>query len=350
MPKSISTLYIYTPIVGAALLASTLGHPADANAFTGDPIFSEVSQYSTTIGDDPTDIYFPIVSDPLASLPVALMFQGSMVDKADYSNYASIVASYGFAVVVPNNERTLVGPTGPVTGLLAEQGQVQQVLDFVALENQTPTSPLNNLLDPDALGLLGHSFGGAVGLASVQGICIFPFCTDSYRVPAALKAGIFYGTSFDLDPGPGVSVPPINNVVPTGYILGNREGVVDLPVAVETFQQTLNPPKVLVEVDGANHYGITNEDSFRDPVRPTLDQAIATETIGRWSGLFLRAHVLDDQDAFDYVYNFGDALDPVVTTQSVEAVKTPEPSAALGGLLLVAALAGRRLLKRRGGE
>ena len=42
---------------------------------------------------------------------------------------------------------------------------------------------------------------------------------------------------------------------------------------------------------------------------PTLDQSIATETIARWSALFLRAHALDDEVAYRYIYDTGDAAD-----------------------------------------
>ncbi|WP_190797708.1 hypothetical protein [Leptolyngbya sp. FACHB-541] len=75
-------------------------------------------------------------------------------------------------------------------------------------------------------------------------------------------------------------------------------------------------PKALTAVEGANHYSITNQDSDRDPIRPTLDQTLATEAIGRWSGLFLRSHLLHNQDAFDYVYSTGDNLDPNVSVIS----------------------------------
>lgn len=48
------------------------------------------------------------------------MLQGVLVDKADYSNYAETVASYGFVVVVPNNQRTATSPDGQtITALLA---------------------------------------------------------------------------------------------------------------------------------------------------------------------------------------------------------------------------------------
>lgn len=37
------------------------------------------------------------------------------------------------------------------------------------------------------------------------------------------------------------------------------------------------------------------------------------ETIARWSALFLRATVLGESAAADYVFSTGDALDPNVT-------------------------------------
>ncbi|MFW5664735.1 MAG: chlorophyllase, partial [Coleofasciculus sp.] len=49
--------------------------------------------------------------------------------------------------------------------------------------------------------------------------------------------------------------------------------------------------------------------SYGFPVRPLLDQDVATETIARWSALFLRSHLLNDTAAFDYLYNSGDDQD-----------------------------------------
>ncbi|MEO1791355.1 MAG: chlorophyllase [Cyanobacteria bacterium J06629_19] len=346
MDRFFLTHKIGTVTASALLVLSAISSPARAVTLAGEPVFSEVERFSTRIENNPTDIYFPVSTEATDPIPLALLFQGALVDKADYQNYAQVVASYGFAVVVPNNERTLVGPTGPATGLFPEQGQIQDVLDFMTGQNQRPTSPLNGRLDTESLGLLGHSFGGAAGIASVQGLCLFPLCADeAYEVPDALEAGIFYGTNFDL--GPDIGTPPIDNQVPTGYIFGTRDGVTEPALTVEAFEKTLNPPKVLVEVEGANHYGITNEDSFRDPMRPTLEQAIATDTIGRWSGLFLRAHVLNDPEAFSYVYGGGDTLEPVVT---VSAVKTPEPSVISSVVAGIAMLTGLRLRKETSGN
>ena len=306
-------------IQGTTLILVGIGNSSAVEALTITPL-EEVSQYTTVVNNDPTDIYYPLLSDPTASTPVVLMLQGALVDQADYSNYASIVASYGFTVVVPNNSRTVSAPSmPPFSGFFPEQDQVQEILDFATLENTNPNSPIAGLLDTDSLGLLGHSFGGAVGIAATQNICFPVLCTDEnneYTVPEELKAGIFYGTNFD--PSQMEEFPEIENEVPTGLIFGTRDGVAIPAETVTTFNQILNPPKVLVEVNGANHYGITNTDSFRDPIRPTLDQAVATETIGRWSSLFLRAHILDDDDAWNYIYTSqGDALDNNVQVTAV---------------------------------
>ncbi|MEG3858585.1 ScyD/ScyE family protein [Microcoleus sp. herbarium12] len=286
-------------------------------SFDPDPIYNQVKHYTTTIAadGDPADVYYPVLPNSTPDqLPIALMLQGALVDKADYSNYAEAVASYGFVVVVPNNQRTLAAPNGQtVTGLLSEQGQVNDVLDWMKVEDADPTSPIFEIADTETLGLLGHSFGGSVGLGATQDeVCIPGICSEDYTIPPELQAGIFYGTSF-RNQQTGEFLPIDNEGIAVGLIQGSLDGVA-LPLNSQTtYDYILNPPKVSVTVEGANHYGITNEDNpDREPNRPTLDQATATETIGRWSGLFLRSHLLHDRGAFNYIYSTGDNLDPNV--------------------------------------
>ncbi|MFB2895410.1 ScyD/ScyE family protein [Aerosakkonemataceae cyanobacterium BLCC-F50] len=286
-------------------------------SFDPDPIYNQVKHYTTTIaGDgDPADVYYPVLPNSTPDqLPIALMLQGALVDKADYSNYAETVARYGFVVVVPNNERTVTAPDGQtVTGLLSEQGQVNEVLDQMKVEDADPTSPIFEIADTETLGLLGHSFGGAAGLGATQDeICIPGICSEDYTIPPELQAGIFYGTSF-RDPQTGEFLPIDNEGIAVGLIHGSLDGVIPPINSQTTYDRILNPPKISVTVEGANHYGITNEDNpEREPNRPTLDQPTATETIARWSGLFLRSHLLHDRGAFDYIYSTGDNLDPNV--------------------------------------
>ena len=291
-------------------------------AFSPKPLYKEIKSYTTTIATngDPADIYYPIAKSNKCPVefPIALLMQGALVDKADYSNFASQVASYGFIVVVPNHERTLTAPTGQtITGLFPEQRQVNDVLNWMAAEDANPNSPIAKIVDSDKLGLLGHSFGGSVGLvASQEDIFIPGISSPDYVQPPELKAGIFYGTNF-RNPVTDAVLPLNNQDIAIGLIVGDRDGVIKPRSTAKTYDSILNPPKALITVEGANHYGITNLDNpIREPNRPTLAQSTTTETIARWSGLFLQAHLQGSSGAFDYIYNTGDALDRNVSVIS----------------------------------
>lgn len=331
--------------LGATLFALGTHTNVSAATFNSSPLF-EVNNYTTTlsVSGDSADIYFPVVSNSTtpSKFPIALMLQGALVDKADYANYASQVAGYGFVVVVPNNFRTAPDPTGQeFTGLIPEQQQVQNILTEMVTENSNINSPVNGLVDTKTLGLLGHSLGAFVSLSAAQEEFCFPaVCTPAYQKPPELKAVINYAGAFG-NTQTQTFLPLNNGDTAIGLIAGTQDGVGIPFITNETYKQVQNPPKVLITVVGANHYSITNEDNLiREPNRPTLEQSIATETIARWSGLFLRAHLLNDRDAFDYVYNTGDALDNNVTVIS-EKQTIPEPSAIFG--LLAVGVIGLKL-------
>jgi hypothetical protein len=80
-----------------------------------------------------------------------------------------------------------------------------------------------------------------------------------------------------------------------------------------------------------------------DPIDATLNQDVAIETIARWSGLFLRTSILNDKDAFNYVYSTGDAADPNVT---VESKRVPE-SASIASLEILFAYFTITQLRKR---
>ncbi len=82
------------------------------------------------------------------SFPIALLLQGANVDKAFYSHFARIVATYGFVVVVPNHFTSVLG----MKGLIAQMEQVNDVLAHMVLENSNNTSPVIGILDTKKLG------------------------------------------------------------------------------------------------------------------------------------------------------------------------------------------------------
>ncbi|MEP0982354.1 chlorophyllase [Leptolyngbya sp. FACHB-17] len=290
------------------------------------PLFQQVERSTITIAlqaskqtPDPADIYVPSTPATPKKFPIVLLLQGALVDKSAYSTFATEVARYGFIVVVPNHTRSLTAPNGQtISGLASEQQQVNDVLKQMIAENANPKSRLANRVDITRLGLLGHSFGGYVGLGAIQNRCFPGVCTGSFTRPPALKAGIFYGTNFRTPPITGTFPMIANQNIPTALIAGSLDGVSTLDETQKTYRQIQTLPKALIVVKGANHYGITNEDNPRDPSRPTLTQTQSNTTIARWSAWFLRAHLLNDPVAFDRVYKQGNTYDSNVSVTSAK--------------------------------
>ncbi|MGI2906198.1 alpha/beta hydrolase family protein [Tolypothrix sp. VBCCA 56010] len=323
--------------VGVTLIVWGTEKTATAATFNDAPLFNDVASYTTTISanNNLADIYFPNPKDLRTgkySFPVALFLQGALVDKSNYSNYASIVASYGFIVVVPNNER-LLGQFGKA--LAPQTSQINAVLTQMLAENSNPNSPVSGVINTQKLGLLGHSLGGFVGLSAIANLCLVNAgCQGSFERPKELIAGAFFGTSLrDIN---DEFIPINNSGIPIALLQGTLDGRA-LPFRAQaTYDNIKDAPKALISIIGANHFGITNTNNplgaVPDPNNPTIEQNVAVETIARWSGLFLRASVLDDKGAFDYIYSTGN-VDPKVTVIS-QTKSIPESSSALSLMVL----------------
>lgn len=231
-------------------------------------------------------------------------------------------------VVVPNHLRpSPFNPSSP-PNLASETSQIAAVLSQMAIENTKPTSPIASVIDTQRLGLLGHSFGGAVGLSVIANKCLpeLYLCQEPFTRPKELLAGAFFGANL-RNPIANEFVPIANDGIAVALIQGDIDGVALPDRSQSTFDQIQTPPKALITVMGANHFGITdvNSPAGANPDRntATLERAVGIETIARWSGLFLRANMLKDRSAFDYIYSQGDALDPNVR---VTSVAVPKPS------------------------
>ncbi|WP_063748500.1 alpha/beta hydrolase family protein [Fischerella sp. PCC 9605] len=318
-----------------ALIVWGIGETARATTYSPAPIFKDVDSYSTTISanNDIADIYFPKPSGIKTgkhSFPIALLLQGANVDKSNYSNFARTVASYGFVVVVPNHQKNIpqVG-----TGLFADTSQIDAVLAQMKAENANPDSPVAGIVNTRKLGLLGHSQGGAVGLSVIANLCIPFLCEGFFNRPKELVAGAFFGANL-RDQTTQQFIPINNSRIPVALLQGTLDSIALPERAQATYEQIQDPPKTLISILGANHYGITNTDNSTgarpDINIPTLAQSVAVETVARWSGLFLRASILNDRFAFNYVYFTGDILDPNVSAIAQTKKKIPQASCKWG--------------------
>lgn len=307
---------------------------------------------------DLADVYYPNV--PASSrkyfkdaFPVVVVLQGANVDKSFYSQFGTRLAASLFVVIIPNHFRSV--PTGlpfpPVfTGLFSGSSVVSNALAWVKNEdNNNLSSPLYTLYtiaDTKTVGLVGHSFGGVAGLyASAVDGCSQPqgalFCEGSYTRPAGLKAAVFYGTNLVVNVVPPPCPPNSPKYVVTdlntsGVAVTLMQGMLDgsscdpnLPSLqkAELTYPTLEDPRGLITIDGANHYGIcdmnnppaspafpflpapTSEDANHQPI---LSQNESVTRVALWTGLWLRAQLKNDPVARWWIYQAQGSPDEVV--------------------------------------
>ncbi|GAA4938411.1 chlorophyllase/cutinase-like alpha/beta fold protein [Actinoplanes utahensis] len=308
--KRSATVISVTALVTALVTPPTAAPAAPAAAGHG---FADhgVAGYATTINGDSADVYHPRYGN---RLKVALVLQGANVDKSWYSTYARKLAAYGFVVVVPNHSRTIFGRSG----LFPEGAQARWTVDWAAAEDADATSPLHQRISEDELVIAGHSFGAAAALSLSTGRCAIPFCTVPEAAPSELEAIVTYGGN--NVPTGGTVALPVANTVPVGYIQGLADGVATPAEGESTYRVTTGRPKALIEVAGANHYGITDVQNpagaAPDTSPQTLRQAVGVETVARWSAQWLLAQT-GDRAARWYVYGVGDAIDRTVTVTYV---------------------------------
>ena len=230
--------------------------------------------------------------------PLVIFLQGALVDKKYYSRFAQELASHGFVVAVPNHPRSSFGGD-----LYTEMQVILDVLEHERSEGRRPGSPLFDIVDTNRVGLGGHSFGAATGLFAIANFCTFPFCEPEkgFILPAEIKAAaLVAGNSGTLDLD--------TSLVPTALLIGDLDTGF---AATQATYETLELPRALIEVSGANHFGLNDiEQPPGSQERPgeasqTIPQAITATRFAYWSAVFMRAHLLRDRLAWKAIYESG---------------------------------------------
>ncbi|MCX8044136.1 MAG: hypothetical protein N3B18_08430 [Desulfobacterota bacterium] len=293
----------------------------DSVTATPSPAYDTVATYETimTTNGDPTDVYYPLGTDNNTALPIALLLQGGRVDKFYYKGFAMHVARYGFIVLVPNHLNSFSIPGFSAEGLFAEQQQMYDAIAFMRDENENPASSVFGKVDTNTLVMLGHSYGAACTIEALQNHCEYPLCSgDLFVRPPQLKAVALCGINTKPRGKPGdYAIRPVNNAgMPIAIVNGLLDNNAKAHITRQSYAMIEDPPKMLVFINGANHYAMCDMNNppgpSEDPHTPTLRQEVSVETAARWCALFLRAFALDDAAAREYVTTTGAYLDPNV--------------------------------------
>jgi len=241
---------------------------------------------------DAATAYVPTAPLPAGGddrLPVVVHLQGGSVDAQHYAGFGRALAQAGFAVIIPNHLRVL-GPPGSPPSQLTEGQVVAAAVRGLARAAQAPGSWLHARVDLDRIAVTGHSFGGVVGLYTVAGLCMAPFCSPPLQRPS-LRAAAFFGSHLIRDGK--AEVPPMQGV-PVALLAGLQDGRT-LPDQIRATYDRLSGPRSLIGIDGVNHYGITDSNppagATPETRTQTRDQGQGVRLIARAVAAFLTPHL-----------------------------------------------------------
>lgn len=271
----------------------------------------------------PTDYYFPTDAEPGETFPIVAMLQGGNVDRGEYSNFATTVASHGYIVVVPDLSQTIQPPGAPfpVTLLLTSQWVVNWVANDLTARNATVGDPLAGIVDTQNMGVVGHSAGAAAAVAAVDGGCYMPFCNPfiqappyfgNYARPASLKAAVLHGFQ-NCDPSGGGCLYPNTAAVPSMIVNGS----LDDAEAAEDAYELFTPARGLVILDGLNHFGLTNENTptSSNPEVATVNSSVSVGRTAQWTVHWLNTHLKGDTGSTSVLTNPAKRKHTKVTVQ-----------------------------------
>ena len=257
--------------------------------------------YPTAPGAGPVSpTYEAVFEAPLDAsggpYPVLLFSHGSCGYPLQSKFLLPLIASWGYVVVAPPHPGNTIlqypacgTPQAQAQSFVERPADMIFVLDQILAANQNPASPFFGAIEPEQIGMSGHSFGGLttylVQAREPRVKVAMPFA------PAAL---------FD----PALTVPSLTMV-------GAIDSVVDNAATRAAFERSTGP-RLWVEVAHSGHY------TFSDGCFPTPDcdppttltQDEAHELVKRFVLPFLRVHLEGDQ-------SFAPFLDPRVVPAGV---------------------------------
>jgi predicted dienelactone hydrolase len=263
-----------------------------------DRVLDTLIYYPTTPGGPLSGVMDAPLDNSGGPYPLLLFSHGSCGYPAQSGFLLPLIASYGLVVAAPPHPGNTIFDGFP--GCSANLGASAQerpndiifVTDQLLAANGDPGSPFFGAIDPDRIGMSGHSFGGFTTYLVID--------RDS-RFRIALP----------MAPAVGAQVL----TVPSMTMLGQIDSVVSVP-AIRNAYALAAAPKFKVEIGHAGHY------AFSDGCFPssdcnfptTLSQAEAHALVQRFAVPFVLRYLVGD-------LRFEPFLDNAVALAELESVR-----------------------------
>ena len=292
----------------------------------------------------PTDIWYPtepntgpidstlggVVGAPraaaTANLPLVLFSHGDCTLPEMSTFFMQALASWGFIIAAPldpgdlfTDPDCLAGPPLAIDAIANRVPDTRFVLDALLQLNGNPNSFLAGAINPNRIGMAGHSQGGRTTLL---------MSAVDQRVIAGLA----------LAPGnPGG--PSLRNIhTPIMAQGGTLDSIIPFDVFVQPIYNLLKPPKYLVEIAHTGHQAFLDTGCYPAVPTPICDATgpdaltadAAHQLILRYAVPFLLHWVAGD-DRFD-AFLAPDAAPPgvIVTTDTGGSSTSATPTATVG--------------------
>ena len=210
------------PEVPGRTLVTTTWYPAD------------VAPGGAPVADAPPDASG-------APYPVILFSHGFSATPALYEELLSSLAAAGFLVIAPQFPLSSGGRAGPpdAADVVNQPGDISFLIDQILDAPDDDSEPFG-IVDPDAIGVAGHSNGGITTLGLIAHTC----CRDDRIEAAAVLAGTpapFPDGEYELGETPPVLV-----------VHGDEDVQVSYEDTVRAFNK-MRGPKVHLTIEGGDH-------------------------------------------------------------------------------------------------
>lgn len=229
------------PLLCFAALVVACGDPIDLEAPGSEVVQTVAVEAGTTLRPVKLDCRSPGTSDN----PLVLFGHGFLIPPTQYDSYAQHLATHGF----------LACTVDFVTGLTPNHSlwatDYRAAIDALILADADPASPLFGKLDPEHIGLAGHSLGGKLAVLAAK---------EDPRVKAV----------FGVDPVDGQE-PDATDLLPLSIPLGvigetidaTATGMACAPAEANytTFFDAAAAPALEITALGANHLSFLDEQS-----------------------------------------------------------------------------------------
>ena len=238
----------------------------------------------------PTDLYLPSLSTPR---PLIVISHGLGSDRSSFAYLAQHLASYGFAVAVPEHPGSDANHLqalfqGTVARVTNPREFIDRPLDITylldELDRRSRSDPtFQGRLNLQAVGVIGQSYGGYTALALAGAKLDFQqLQTDCRRLDKSLNLSlVLQCLALQLPNQPykladprikaAIAIDPIDRSImgqsglsqiqiPTMIVAGSADTVAPaLPEQIQPFAWLTTPDKYLVLIDGGTHFSTIDE-------------------------------------------------------------------------------------------